>query len=67
MTPVVLAAKRLEILSQQRSHLDDAVCHSFDFTKPLLVQRRVIEDLGGNAGTVNGRVGIERPDEDLDL
>jgi hypothetical protein len=32
-----------------------------------LVQGLVVEDLGGDTGTVNWRVGVERPDEDLNL
>lgn len=65
--PVVLAAQLLQVLLQQGTHLDDAVSHALDLTQPLLVQLRVVQDGGRDAGTVDGRVGVERTDEDLDL
>lgn len=67
VAPVVLAAKLLKVLLEQSTHADDAVGHLLDLGEPLLVQGRVIQDLGGNAGTVDGRVGVQRADEDLDL
>ena len=67
VAPVVLAAELLEVLLEESTHGDDAVGHALDLTQPLLVQRRVVEDLGGDAGTVDGRVGVERAHEDLDL
>ena len=67
MVPVVLASELLEVLLQQSSHLDDAVSHAFDFTQPLLVQLRVLKDLAGDAGSIDGGVGVQRSDENLDL
>jgi hypothetical protein len=32
-----------------------------------LVQRLIVEDLGGNTGTVYRRVGVKGSDENLDL
>jgi hypothetical protein len=67
VAPVVLAAELLEVLLEQGAHGNDAVGHALDLTKPLLVQRRVVKDLGGNAGTVDWRVRVKRADKNLDL
>lgn len=65
--PVVLAAELLEVGAEERAHLDDAASHALDLTEPLLVKSRVVHDGGGDAGTVNGGVGVEGTNEDLDL
>lgn len=65
--PVMLAAQLLQVLLQQGTHLDDAVRHALDLAQPLLVQLRVVQDGGRDARAVDGRVGVERTDEDLDL
>lgn len=65
--PVVLAAELLKVLAQESAHLNDAVSHALDLTEPLLVQGGVIHDGGGDTGTVNGGVGVEGTDENLDL
>ena len=67
VAPVVLAAEFLEIVLEQGAHLDDAVGHALDFTQPLLVERRVVQNGAGDASAVNGRVGVERADKNLDL
>lgn len=67
MAPVVLAAELLEVLLEEGTHGDDAVSHALDLTKPLLVQRSVVQNLRGNAGTVNWGVRVQWADEDLDL
>ena len=67
MAPVVLRSQSLEFLLQECAHGDDTVGHALDFAEPLLVQSLVVEDLGRDAGTVDGWVGVERADEDLDL
>ena len=67
VAPVVLAAELLEVLLEQGAHLDDAVGHLLDLAEPLLVQGGRVEDLGRDAGAVDGRVGVEGADEDLDL
>jgi hypothetical protein len=67
VAPVVLAAELLEVLLEESTHGDDAVGHALDLTKPLLVQRRIVEDLRGDASTVDWRVRVEWTDEDLDL
>lgn len=63
----MLAAQVFQVLLEQSTHLDDAVSHVLDLTEPLLVQGRVVHDGGGDAGTVDGRVGVQRTGEDLDL
>ena len=65
--PVVLGAELLEVVLEERAHLDDAVGHALDLAEPLLVQLGVVEDLGGDAGAVDGGVGVERANDDLDL
>jgi hypothetical protein len=67
VAPVVLAAELLEVLLKKSTHGDDAVGHALDFAEPLLVQRGVVEDLRGNAGTVDWGVRVERAHKDLDL
>lgn len=67
MTPIMLAAESLKIFLQESPHSDDAFRHLLDFTKPLLIQSRAIEDLGRDSGTVHWRVGIKWPDKDFDL
>jgi hypothetical protein len=59
VAPVVLAAQLLQVLFEKRTHGDDA--------QPLLVQRGVVQDLGGNTSTVDRGVGVERSHKDLDL
>lgn len=65
--PVLLGAELLELSAEELAHGDDAVGHLLDLTLPLVVQRRVVEDLGGEAGAVDGGVGVHRADEDLEL
>ena len=67
VAPVVLAAELLEVFFQERPHADDSVRHPLDFSQPLLVQRPVVQYLGSDASTVNRRVRVQRPDEDLEL
>src|SRR5690242_5679223 len=67
VAPVVLAAELLEVLLEGSTHGDDAVSHALDLTEPLLVEGRVVQNLRGNAGAVNGRVGVQGSDKDLDL
>lgn len=67
VAPVVLAAELLQVLLQERTHGDNAVSHVLDLAQPLLVELGVVQDLRSNAGAVDGRVGVERADKDLDL
>lgn len=67
MAPVVLRSQSLELLLQECAHGDNAVGHALDFAEPLLVEGLVVEDLGSDAGTVDGWVGVEGANEDLDL
>ena len=63
----MLAAELLKVGAQQRAHLNDAVSHALDLAEPLLVQGGVVHDGRGHASTVDGRVGVEGADKDLDL
>lgn len=65
--PVVLGAELLEVVLEESTHGDDAVSHLLDLTEPLLVESGAVEDLGGDASTVDGGVGVQRSDEDLEL
>ena len=65
--PVVLGAELLELLAEESAHGDDAIGHALDLTLPLRVELGVVEDLGGETGTVDGRVGVHRTDDDLEL
>ena len=67
MVPVLLAAELLEVVLEECAHLDDAVGHALNLAEPLLVELWGVEDLGGDAGTVDWRVGVEWADDDLDL
>lgn len=65
--PVVLAAQLLQVLLEKSAHLDDTVSHALNFTQPLLVELGVVHDGRRDAGAVDGRVRVERADEDLEL
>lgn len=65
--PVVLGAKSLELLTEELAHGDDAVGHALDLALPLGVELGVVEDLRGDAGTVDGGVGVHGADDDLEL
>lgn len=67
MAPVVLAAKLLEILLQERPHADDSFRHALDLSQPLLVQRRIVQNFRSDAGTVDWRIRVQWPDENLEL
>lgn len=63
----MLGAELLEVVLEESAHGDDAVSHLLDLTEPLLVESGAVEDLGGDAGTVDGGVRVQRSDEDLEL
>lgn len=65
--PVVLGAECLELLLEKSAHGDDAVSHALDLAEPLLVELRVVQNLSRNTGAVDGGVGVQRADDDLDL
>lgn len=67
VVPVLLGAKSLEVLLEQSSHLDHSVGHLLDLTEPLLLELGVVEDGGGDSGTVDGGVGVEGSDDNLQL
>ena len=49
------------------THADDSVGHELNLRLPLLVKVLVGEDGVGDAGAVERRVGVHRPDDDLQL
>jgi len=65
--PVVRAALLCKSFPQGCPHTDDPVCHSLHVPHPLLPQGRVGHHLSGDPGAVAGRVGVQWPDNDLDL
>lgn len=67
MAPVVLAAEFLKIFFEQSTHGDDSIGHALDFTEPLLVQLGVVQHFGSDASTVDGRIRVERSNQNLDL
>ena len=67
MTPVLLASEIFQVLFQESSHVDYAVCHPLDFSKPLLLEVGIVQNLCGYACAMYGRVGVERPNKNLDL
>jgi hypothetical protein len=67
VAPVVLATELLEVLLEESTHGDDTVSHTLDLTQPLLVEFGVVQDGRSDTGTVDGRVGVKRADQDLDL
>ena len=64
-------ARCLEIVSECSiklfTHVDNPVRHGFDFSLPLLIQFRSCENGVGNPGTMQRRVGVHRPNDDLQL
>jgi hypothetical protein len=67
VAPVALASQFLEILLQQGAHADDAVCHALDFSQPLPIELRVVENLRSNTCAVNWRIRVQGADEDFEL
>lgn len=60
MAPVVRGAELLEVTLEGIAHADDAVGHALDLSQPLILEIARVEDLGGDASAVDGRVGVER-------
>lgn len=44
MAPIMLATELLQVLPQESTHFDYPVSHTFDLTKPLLVQAGVVQN-----------------------
>ena len=63
----MLGTELLEVVLEEGAHGDNAVGHLLDLTEPLAVEGGSVENLGGDARTVDGGVGVEGADEDLDL
>jgi hypothetical protein len=67
VVPVMLAAQTLEVFFQQGSHLNNPICHALDLPQPLTISALVVENLRRDTCTVYRRVGVERPDKNLEL
>jgi hypothetical protein len=65
--PVVLATQLLQIVLEEGAHRDDTVGHLLHLTEPLRVQLGIVQDLGCNPSSIDGRVGVKRADKNLDL
>jgi hypothetical protein len=65
--PLAGRVERDERVVQLVAHADDAVRHALDLALPLRVQLRVAEDRARDARAVQRRVGVHRPDHDLQL
>jgi len=63
----VPAAELLQLLFEEGAHRKDALRHALDLAEPLVVQPQKAEDLARDTGTVDRRVRVHGPDEDLDL
>lgn len=64
-------ARRLQLVRQQAvqplPHVDDPLCHALHLLLPFSIQHLVAEDRVRNAGAIDRRVGIHRPDDNLEL
>ena len=67
VVPIMFAAELLEVRLKKRSHFDNAFRHALDLAQPLLIEPLVVQDRRGNACTMDRWVGVERPNQDLDL
>lgn len=67
VVPVALRAKLLQFVLEEAAHGDHAVGHLLDLTEPLGAQLGVIQDLAGDAGAIDGRVGVQGTDDELEL
>lgn len=63
----MLAAESLKVFLQERPHPNDAISHLLDFTEPLLIQCRIIEDLRGDSCAVYWWIRVEGADQNFDL
>lgn len=59
MRPILLRTKLLQLGLERASHGDDTVGHLLDLTGPLSIELGVVEDLAGDAGTIDRWVAVE--------
>ena len=68
---VLPLARRLQLVRQKivqpLPHIDDPVCHALQLLLPFSVQHLVTEDRIRYASSIDRRVGIHRPDNNLEL
>ena len=64
-------ARRLQLVRQQAvqplPHVDNPLCHALHLLLPFSIQHLVAEDRVRNAGAIDRRVGIHRPNDNLEL
>jgi len=65
--PGALGSYGFEFLSQKGSHFNDSSRHFDKLTKPLLSHGGVVEDHGGDSGSVLGRGRVVSSDDNFDL
>lgn len=65
--PIASGAGSLEVLNEELAHLDDTIRHNLNVLAPLRSEIRVSQDGGDETSTRDGRVGVVRTDEDLEL
>lgn len=63
----MLTSQSLEILLEKTTHLNNPISHTLDFAQPLLAELGIVHNGRSDAGAVDGRVGVERTNEDFDL
>ena len=56
-----------EVLTQERSHFDDAIRHALHFLVPLRLERGIAENRGSDERTVHGWVRVHRTRDHLEL
>lgn len=56
-----------QVTLEVRAHRDDTIGHALDLAQPLGAQRCVAQNLADQQSTVNGRIRVHWPDQDLDL
>lgn len=65
--PVASRAEFLESIDELSTHSDNTISHKLDLTAPLGTELRVAPDGGDDSGTMDGRVGVHRTNENLQL
>lgn len=65
--PVLLGAQLYEVILQQAANIDDAIGHRLHILQPLGAQVLAVQDLGRNPSPMNGGIGVQATDYDLQL
>mmetsp|Transcript_27839 Transcript_27839/g.69788 ORF Transcript_27839/g.69788 Transcript_27839/m.69788 type:complete len:426 (+) Transcript_27839:122-1399(+) len=65
--PVACGPERLQLVHERLAHVDDAARHGLHVARPLRPEFGVTQDGFHQARAVDGRVGVRRPDHNLQL